>query len=81
MSAISMYFLNSSYDLCTVGRVTMEKQVSAIGNFSSPSLNLTRNVAPRGGKWLDAVQKQHKSVNVGLSIYAEKQYSTVIVHI
>ena len=68
MSAISMYFLNSSYDLCMVGRVMMEKQVAAIGNFASPSLNVTRKVAPRGVKWFMAVQKQHKSVNIGLSI-------------
>ena len=51
----------------------MQKQVSAIGNFASSSLNFTRKVAFRGGKWLVAVQKQHKSVNVGLSIQAEKQ--------
>ncbi len=64
--AISIYFLKSSYDLCMVGRVKMEKHVSAIGNLMSPSWNLTCKVALHVGKWFVAIQKHHKSVNVGL---------------
>ena len=63
-----MYLLKSSYDLCAVGSDNEQKHVSANGKrFSPRSWNFTIKELLLGGKQLNAVQKQQRSVMEGLS--------------
>ena len=69
---MSIYFSNSAYVSCIVGRTMDRKHVSAKGNWFCPSANLTSKELLRAGRLFVAVQKQQRSVMEGLPINNNK---------